>query len=584
MPTLEEWGRYQVIVGGQDVTFYRNVPCKPLRRTYNEPFSDATLEILFPQISGFEDPADVLQNGVAFLREGYDAPNVDLWLVRPDNSQKVLWEGMVGSFDVSNDGLTLVCIGALYQLDLYKQPPSFKTGLRDVQEVIAEVFTSKPAMRTGPPQFVVGSNLNTRQRGGWTRALTGYVQDLLRQAEFPEGVNPDGTQLTLLKEAGRIPSLGLKDMVGLHWIASFGTPGIDVKLTRDRLSETNVYYGEGDDPDRTCHWRNTIYDPTFGDGSYFAPLVYDPAVIPDDPAFDRAKPRIEEFTSYGEGIDLAQGIETAERQYLRENAVGWHGTITLTADPEQGPEGTAESRFEMRINENIRIDNFQGGSVQLHVVQVAVDDESETVTLTVDSKARDALTLAQIRQNLAKDAVDPLKRYRHYRNSRNVEDRIHLFDCEAGGGVVPATALSAGLWTVLQVPFGEYGELVRTDFQTTPAARFSMAVFDESISPSVLASAMPNGPLTADANGKNPWDVWPEALPPVIVAWGGPSQAAGYWPGQNSDDTPVVTGRLVDDATWSYAAPTPPWLWVAFWAETATSIAGRFYPGVEGFS
>lgn len=581
MPTLEEWGRLQIVVGGEDVTFFRDVPCKPLRWSFNEPFSDATAEILFPQISGFEEPP-------AFLQADHDAPNVDIWLIRPDDSQKVLWEGMVGSFDVSNDGLTIVCIGALYQLDLYKQPPSFRTDLRDTQEVIAEVFTSKPGMRTGPPAYVIGSGLTTRQRGGWTRGLTGYVQDLLTQAEFPEGENPDGTQLTLLKEAGRTPSLGLKDMVSVHWRCSFGAPGVDIRLTRDRLSETNVYYGEGIDNADHCRWRNTVYDEDGGAGSYFAPLVSDPEVIPEDASFDPMKPRIEDYTNYGEGIDLAQGIDTASRRYLRENPAGWHGTITLTADVEQGAEGTAESRFEMRINENIVVENFQGSSVQLHIVQVAVDMEALSVTLTVDTKARDAMTLAQIIQKRAADALDPAKRYRQYRNSRNVEDRIQVFDCEAGGGVVPATSLSAGQWTVIQVPFGEAGELVRTDLTASPASRFSVAVFDQPISAAVITAQMPNGPLENDANDKNPWDVWPDdTLPPLVIAWGGPDSgdnagAAGYWPGSKTSDP--ITGRLVDDATWSYATPTPPWLWVALWAESSTSISGRFYPGVERFS
>lgn len=589
MPTLQEWGRLQIIVGGVDVTFFRGVPCKPLRWTCNEPFSDATAEILFPQISGFEEPP-------AFLQAQHDAPNVDIWLVRPDDSQKVLWEGMVASLDVDNGGVTIACLGALYQLDLYKKPPSFKTQLRDVQEVIAEEFTLvHPSMRTGPPQYVLGSGLTTRQRGGWSRALTGYVQDLLTQAEFAEGVNPDGTQLTLLKEAGRIPSLGLKDMVSVHWVTSFGAPGVDVRLTRDRLAEPNVYYGEGIDNADHCRWRNTVY-PDFEIGTaYFVPLEYDTAVEPylydangaitgANPAYDSSKPRIEEYTNYGEGIDKAQGVTTAERQFLRENPPGWHGTITLTADIEQGVDGTVESRFEMRVNENIVVENFQGGSVQVHVCQVEVDMDvdAQQVTLTVDTKARDMMTLAQIIKR-DRDAVDPAKRYRQYRNSRNVEDRIHLFDCEAGGGVVPATALSAGTWTVLQIPFGEYGELVRSDFTTSAAARFSVAVFDQAISGAVITTHMPAGPLTTDANDDNPWDTFPEGTG-LIAAWGGPTQAAGYWPGAESDDEPVVTGRLVDDSSWKYATPTPPWLWVALWAETATTISGRFYPGVEGFS
>ncbi len=661
--TRTAWGRLQVAVGGVDVTFYRDTPTQVKGWTINEPFSDASAEIVFPQVSGFETLP-------SFVTMPFTMPNVDLYLVRPDNSVKPLWEGLAASYEVNEKGLTLTCIGALYQLDFYRKAPSFRTETRDVQVVIAEEFTSRPAMRTGPPNYILGGGLFTRQRGGWQPVLTGYIQDLLTNAQ-----DTYGPQLTLIKEPGRIPSMGRKDLTTVHWAASFGAPGVECELRRDRTTETNVYFGEGISDDN-CHWRNTKYPglrvdtapvwpgtyicgsnnmgtndrelwaaeaqrkgfpvtsdgacsadnqvwirqlqasrgisvdgivgpqtwaATFDtgtnggtlDGVYFSPIIIEPTVDPyvynadgsiitTNPTFDPTKPRIEQYAMYGQGVALTDAVQSAARQYDRDSVAGWSGTITLTADPaDLRPGEGAGSRYEMRINENIRLDNFQGGNLLLHIVQVRVDINAGSTTLTVDTKARDLLTLVQIQQN-QKDTIDPAKRPRTYRNSRQVEDRIHVFDCEAGGGRVPYQGLQAGLWNVNQIPFGEFGNVVRSEFTTSSPARFSVAVFDRPITHQYLRSRMTT-PLEYDANGRNPWDTFDENLG-LIMAWGGPDQAAGYYPGQESNEDDPLTGRLVDDASWSYETTYPGWLWVALWCEITTYISGRFYPGVEGYS
>ncbi len=122
------WGYYQIIVGGVDVTYYRDVITKPSRLTWAEPFGAATAELNFPQISPFE-----WKPGWMFW-----GAHVDVWHV-DENFNRVgefpMWEGLLvataASSDDSTYGLTASCIGALFQLDFYKKKPDIGRGWKN---------------------------------------------------------------------------------------------------------------------------------------------------------------------------------------------------------------------------------------------------------------------------------------------------------------------------------------------------------------------------------------------------------------------------------------------------------------------
>src|ERR1700722_10609051 len=81
----EDWGRYQIVVGEVDVTFFRGFATQLGDMSWAEPFGDDTADIIFPQIS----PWDELGTGdLAWCVPG---ANVEIYKVEPD-----------GTVDVSN--------------------------------------------------------------------------------------------------------------------------------------------------------------------------------------------------------------------------------------------------------------------------------------------------------------------------------------------------------------------------------------------------------------------------------------------------------------------------------------------------
>ena len=52
----EDWGIIQIIVGGQDVTYFRDHPSQMGSWSTNEPNGDAATSVFFPQISWWERP------------------------------------------------------------------------------------------------------------------------------------------------------------------------------------------------------------------------------------------------------------------------------------------------------------------------------------------------------------------------------------------------------------------------------------------------------------------------------------------------------------------------------------------------
>ena len=182
------WGRTQVVIGGTDVTFFRDVPVQLQSWSSGDPFDDATCVMSFSQISPFEKHG---VNDLAWLK-GHEV--VDVYLVRPNETKKKLWEGMIASIeeDITEDGssVTIQCIGALYQADYYiRSPKNFDEGKERLYERAIRAEFSPPndgreALRTGRlrieyPEGMENTGFKTRYTGAWENVLTGYIQRLL---------------------------------------------------------------------------------------------------------------------------------------------------------------------------------------------------------------------------------------------------------------------------------------------------------------------------------------------------------------------------------------------------------------------
>lgn len=316
------------------------------------------------------------------------------------------------------------------------------------------------------------------------------------------------------------------------------------------------------------------------DGAFQAPLAVATEVEPrlygpdgDDlgpnPDYDPDVLRVERVINYGQGVTRAEGARNARSVLARDSDPGLAGTVTFDrVDPEQ------MHRYQLRAGSNGVVRGHRGQDVRLHVA--GVSKRGQTVTLTVDSKARDYPTLQAVLER-DRQATDPARTARLRLLQGQVSTDRPEYDAESPAGRIPRHAVHGGLWNVLRIPMGDHGRVVRTEFRTTgPAQRFSVAVFGKAVTANQLAARVGN-PLTAS---ENPWDKDLGDLG-LLQSYGWNKQPAGYWPGTYSnpdgESASPVTGRLVDDTSWDYTSERSPWLWVAVIAASPGLIEGRLY-------
>jgi hypothetical protein len=177
------------------------------------------------------------------------------------------------------------------------------------------------------------------------------------------------------------------------------------------------------------------------------------------------------------------------------------------------------------------------------------------------------------------------------RKSRLRNDSAIQFDAAAGAGVVPAHPIFGGLWTVLQIPFSQLGQIARTTYGTSASVNvwtagrnpgsetgFYLAVFSTPASTPFTAADM----ISLLGNDGDPtvsgtWQTNAIALKQagLVISWGGNDGAGlspcGYYP-STLPQGGAVTGNFLDDDLRSYASQNPPWLWVCEYAPSSCFI------------
>jgi hypothetical protein len=202
----EEWGRYQIVVDGVDVTFFRGSFTQLGSMTWNEPFDDNTVDLIFGMIGPFETPGT---GALSWMRNGVD---VDIYHVRPDGSvdhdnpifegralvrevnvgarQAGGGEGHGGGGDSTDFNRIIHCLGAIYAADLLIKPPGFATTADpnqqavDVGTTIAGELNSRSTAGTVHLGHcgVVDTGVLLASKGSGTQLINGYIQDLLGQS------------------------------------------------------------------------------------------------------------------------------------------------------------------------------------------------------------------------------------------------------------------------------------------------------------------------------------------------------------------------------------------------------------------
>jgi copper chaperone CopZ len=248
----------------------------------------------------------------------------------------------------------------------------------------------------------------------------------------------------------------------------------------------------------------------------------------------------------------------------------------------------------------------------VHIAQVEVNFASGTVDLTVDSKARDLATLAQLIERTKSENQNPAKMLMVNRESGSTDDTKFPWDYHAGSGSIPKASMAARhngplpkgrpdvnptwftyvngansdpykRWQIIPVVAAGKGSVSRTEirafdrFGRPLAIPFHVGVYQLYIT----ELSMPYQPFQPGAFDRDPEDSLAGFDPSAAVLWGQQGQRAGYWPGLESEGNPV-TGILIDEGTWQFQLPEGEnVLWVAFYAEVNAYFQGRFYHGVQ---
>ena len=674
-----DWGRLQLIINGHDRSRPRGMPFVPLTDRHDEPFGDADASFAVPGITEFDDPASFGLVPLAPMR---------LRRKDPSGVFHILYEGCIASVEPDEgQGVVVHCIGALYRVDLIKDPPKLWTIPQDLGHAICWLFNhwqNRYNLHIGRTA-VVTTGIAGAAGADFSPAVLGSVQDKLAMM-----TTDDGNQWTVGLNRPRTPVLKLKDLTTVNATVSYGAPGVQVRLSKDFTTATTGVYATGSNGH--CSWMGARFPnyrgrdvPAFplavgatftaGDGqtgfapfsnflragdygsissgdtylsadvdevenfqeragitvdgivgaqtweaafapganagsivgAYVAPIyekhatqkrLYDQfgSDIGPNPAYDPSIPAIQDYVPFGDNVPKHLGRKSAKQLVNRNYPAGRVGTIVLESDPQE------ISRWDLYAGQNIRVTNYNGGSVLLHITSRTRDWQAGTVTLTVDEKARDLMTVAAIHQR-NRDFADLTRREKFGRRRSKVFNDYGQWLCEDGAGEIPLMNLQGGFWNVQKIAAAPKGTIERislacgtglteailndnlgpTPPSTIPgASRFAVAVFAEPITANQLASLMP-APLTANSDGTNPVDKAQAALDRhgLIYAAGGPGQACGFFPNNDPGDgsSTLLTGRFEDGGGVSFGPTGHYWLWVAVWSPVSTKIGGRIFPG-----
>ena len=391
-----------------------------------------------------------------------------------------MWEGFSTSIEYSADetshSLTVQCQGALFQLDRYLQKPYFPPRPQPLEKMFADSFDPrfKPHLRTQRmatifpatwekkvPQrnpavdsaYVLdakaGSNWTgyaSRQTGSWEKTLTGFIQNQLALMITQPGYGvTEGQQWTIMQQResgqnsinmpGRKPVLQIRatdrDPDFSIWL---GTPGITVQLSRDGTQMANIAYGQGTSIDGT-QWSNNVIS---NDGSRtdYLPLAYKREVFPytGNKGFNRGAFVGEAYLNFGTGFSQTDATLSADTQLKREADPGWTGTITMKVDPSHG-----FSRWLIQAGMTVRVWGINGTGatgINLHIASIEAAVNDGTVTLTVDSRYRDLLTVQEA-VSRTRDPLTPTRMLQPNKYSVLIQDLNMKWDYNAGSGYIP---------------------------------------------------------------------------------------------------------------------------------------------------
>ena len=446
-----------------DITMFRDVPIQVGDYSSTDPFGDASAVLNFPQITVFDRPG----SGDLWWLVPWASVDISWWEVFEDGPAQSdwVWEGFIVSEEVG-DSYSVQCKGALYQIDNYLAAPFYprfpvpyeklitmamdplthaglKTNACQIEypegwNTVVPPFTAPDYLWFLQPWGVAAgekwSGLTSRATGAWDAGLTGFVQGLLANM-----YTNDGDQWTIEKLSGRQPVLKVRESMRAPdentLVIYNGVPGVTVSASRDFTQSSNVIYGQGTDLAKSSFSGAQV--TADGQRTYYEPFAALPQVHPvkSNPRFLPSMIRKESRLTFTEGLDEIAARDVAVTQIRRFADPGYTGSINLDVDPTQND--SPFNRLLIKAGRSILLKNFRGTEVLFHISTVSVSPETGTVTLTVDSKYRDALTVQEVRAR-TRDALDPTHALGVGRASNIVPDMLLPWSYASGSGVVPS--------------------------------------------------------------------------------------------------------------------------------------------------
>lgn len=466
-----------------DITVVRGVPTVIGEYSFADPFGPKDLTLTFPRVTALDKPGE---GDLWWLRPFTD---IDVrWVgAVPGTADDWVWEGYMLSFSdaLGARSKSVTCVGAMLQLDNYLAVPEYlsrplpyelailrqfhRSDLRMAHPRIewpagwSTVYTPRKGAQpweipAGVSAGVKWTAMLTRQTGSWDTALTSYISQLLAAMYTPTG------QWTLHLDPGRVPVLRLRQL--LHeandqtLVIDVAAPGLDGNLDGDYSQSTNAAYGQG--TSLTGYAYSGMRVSTSGFVTTYEPLAVMRQVSDATDAHgwrDLTRMRKEVVLQLQAGLNEVQARVVAQQHLERFAEPGITGSLTLSSDPTRG--GEVYPRQLVRAGQHLQLRGYHGrrAGILLHITETRTDPEKGTVSLTVDSKFRDALTVAEVRLR-GRDSLSVVRGLIAGQYQPPVPDQLYPWSYGEGSGYLP----SGPTWNALRL----FAKVADTPFPWTP--------------------------------------------------------------------------------------------------------------------
>lgn len=304
-----------------------------------------------------------------------------------------------------------------------------------------------------------------------------------------------------------------------------------------------------------------------------------------NPGFDPHALRKDRNIDFGPGVTKDQMIDWCRGQQLRSLGKQWSGEIELAAgfggfagewNPGDSPTGDdIMSQLDIVPGMNAWLPLFDGG-ILVHVSGARPNRQERTVTLTVDTEARDLLEVFAINER-NREAQRHVHREWYAENRASKPTGNMVSSDENFGWLAQNVRLSGGQWNIIDVPAGQSGQVNAVDIRLVNSkAKCAIAFVSRDLTEKTLHNVI-GDPLVV--NAESVWETNKRAAAwirnkVILYAVGDGKNPAGYFPRRHrNDDNEVtdapITGEHYDAMTWPYIAlpSKPAYIRLAIWPD-----------------